>query len=66
MAALHRPALPAPRIFGRPRPVRALLAGALMLVVIALGLGILLRRTRLGLPGGMLAAAMPGLLAGDP
>jgi hypothetical protein len=34
------------------------------LVVIALGLGILLRRTRLGLPGGMLAAAMPGLLFG--
>lgn len=33
-------------------------------VVIALGLGILLRRTRLGLPGGMLAAAMPGLLLG--
>jgi hypothetical protein len=33
-------------------------------VVIALGLGILLRRTRFGLPGGMLAAAMPGLLLG--
>ncbi len=33
-------------------------------VVIALGLGILLRRTRLGLAGGMLAAAMPGLLLG--
>ena len=34
------------------------------LVVIAIGLGIIVRRTRLGLPGGMLAAAMPGLLFG--
>jgi hypothetical protein len=32
--------------------------------VIALGLGLLLRRTRFGLAGGMLAAAMPGLLLG--
>ena len=33
-------------------------------VVIALGVGLLLRRTRFGLAGGMLAAAMPGLLFG--
>jgi hypothetical protein len=33
-------------------------------VVIALGVGLLLRRTRFGLAGGMLAAAMPGLLLG--
>ena len=33
-------------------------------VVIALGIGLLLRRTRFGLAGGMLAAAMPGLLLG--
>jgi len=32
--------------------------------VIALGLGLLLHRTRFGLAGGMLAAAMPGLLLG--
>ena len=32
--------------------------------VIALGIGLLLRRTRFGLAGGMLAAAMPGLLLG--
>ncbi|MFH0750802.1 MAG: hypothetical protein V2B17_03100 [Chloroflexota bacterium] len=32
--------------------------------IIALGIGILLRRTRFGLAGGMLAAAMPGLLLG--
>ncbi len=32
--------------------------------VIALGFGLLLRRTRFGLPAGMLAAAMPGLLLG--
>ena len=42
-------------------------AGAVRLwpvAVIALGLGLLLRRTRFGLAGGMLAAAMPGLLLG--
>jgi len=33
-------------------------------VLIALGIGLLLRRTRFGLAGGMLAAAMPGLLLG--
>jgi hypothetical protein len=33
-------------------------------VVIALGIGLLLRRTRFGLAGGMLAAAMPGFLLG--
>ncbi len=32
--------------------------------IIALGIGLLLRRTRFGLAGGMLAAAMPGLLLG--
>ena len=32
--------------------------------IIALGAGLLLRRTRFGLAGGMLAAAMPGLLLG--
>ena len=46
----------------RETAARAL--GLWPVVVIALGLGILLRRTRLGLPGGMLAAAMPGLLVG--
>jgi hypothetical protein len=42
-------------------------AGALRLwplAVVALGIGLLLRRTRFGLAGGMLAAAMPGLLVG--
>ena len=34
------------------------------LVVIALGVGLLLRRTRLALLGGILAAAVPGLLLG--
>jgi hypothetical protein len=34
------------------------------IAVIAVGVGLLLRRTRLGLPAGMLAAAMPGLLLG--
>ncbi len=33
-------------------------------LVIALGIGLLLRRTRFGLAGGMLAAAVPGLLLG--
>jgi hypothetical protein len=33
-------------------------------LVIALGVGLLLRRTRFSLAGGMLAAAMPGLLLG--
>ena len=33
-------------------------------VVIALGIGVLLRRTRFGLAGGVLAAAMPGFLLG--
>ncbi len=33
-------------------------------VLIALGIGLLLRRTRFGLAGGMVAAAMPGLLFG--
>jgi len=33
-------------------------------LVIALGVGLLLRRTRFGVAGGMLAAAMPGLLLG--
>jgi len=33
-------------------------------LVIALGIGLLLRRTRFNLAGGMLAAAMPGLLLG--
>ena len=32
--------------------------------IIALGVGLLLRRTRFGLAGGLLAAAMPGLLLG--
>ena len=32
--------------------------------VIAIGIALLLRGTRLGLPGGMVAAAMPGLLLG--
>ncbi len=34
------------------------------IVLIALGVGLLLRRTRFGVAGGMLAAAMPGLLLG--
>jgi hypothetical protein len=34
------------------------------LALIALGLGLVLRRTRLALPGGMLAAAVPGLVLG--
>ncbi len=34
------------------------------IAVIAVGVGLLLRRTRLGLPAGMLAAAAPGLLLG--
>ena len=34
------------------------------LAVIAIGLGLILRRTRAGVPGGMIAAAMPGLLFG--
>jgi len=33
-------------------------------LVIALGIGLLLRRTRFGLAGGLLAAAVPGLLLG--
>ncbi|HEU4918700.1 MAG TPA: hypothetical protein VFT20_03125 [Candidatus Limnocylindrales bacterium] len=35
------------------------------LAVVALGVGLVLRRTPLGLPGGMLAAAVPGLLLGS-
>ena len=35
------------------------------LALIALGLGLMLRRTRVSLPGGMLAAAVPGLLLGS-
>ncbi|MDO8486015.1 MAG: hypothetical protein Q7S35_13825 [Candidatus Limnocylindrales bacterium] len=34
------------------------------LAIIAIGLGLALRRTRFSLPGGMLAAAVPGLLLG--
>jgi hypothetical protein len=34
------------------------------LAIVAIGLGIVLRRTRFSLPGGMLAAAVPGLLLG--
>ena len=34
------------------------------LAIVAIGLGIVLRRTRFGLPGGLLAAAVPGLLLG--
>ena len=37
MAALQRPALPAPRILRKPRQVKVLLAGALALLVIAAG-----------------------------
>jgi cell division protein FtsB len=37
MAALHRPAIVAPRVFGRPRPGRLLVAGALGLVAVAAG-----------------------------
>jgi cell division protein FtsL len=37
MAALHRPALPAPRIFRKPRPGRLVVTGALALVVVAAG-----------------------------
>ncbi len=37
MAALHRPALPAPRILGRPRAGKLMLLGAIALVVIAAG-----------------------------
>jgi hypothetical protein len=33
-------------------------------LVIALGVGLLLRRTRFGLAGGMIAAAVPGLVLG--
>jgi hypothetical protein len=46
----------------------AILADALSLwplAVIALGLGLVLRRTRVSLSGGMLAAAVPGLLLGS-
>lgn len=45
----------------------ALLADALRLwplAIIGLGLGLVFRRSQLGLPAGMLAAAMPGLLIG--
>lgn len=34
------------------------------LAVIAIGVGLILRHTRVGLPGGMVAAAMPGLMLG--
>jgi hypothetical protein len=34
------------------------------LAFVAIGVGLVLRRTRFGLPGGMLAAAVPGLLLG--
>ena len=34
------------------------------LAIIAIGIGLILRRTRIGLAGGMVAAAMPGLLFG--
>jgi hypothetical protein len=34
------------------------------LAIVAIGVGLILRRTRLSLPGGMLAAALPGLLLG--
>ena len=34
------------------------------LALVAIGLGLVLRRTRFSLPGGMLAAAAPGLLLG--
>lgn len=34
------------------------------LAIVAIGLGIVLRRTRFSLPGGLLAAAVPGLLLG--
>jgi hypothetical protein len=46
----------------------SILTGALRfwpLAVIALGLGLVLRRTRVSLSGGMLAAAVPGLLLGS-
>ena len=46
----------------------SILADALRLwplAVIAIGLGLVLRRTRVSLPGGMLAAAVPGLLLGS-
>ena len=35
------------------------------LAVIAIGLGLVLRRTQVGLPGGMVAAALPGLVLGS-
>ena len=34
------------------------------LAIVAIGLGLVLRRTCLSVPGGMLAAAVPGLLLG--
>jgi cell division protein FtsL len=37
MAALHRPAIVAPRVFGRPRSGKFLVAGAIALVVVAAG-----------------------------
>jgi cell division protein FtsL len=37
MAALHRPAAVAPRIFGKARPGKLLVAGAIGLVVVAAG-----------------------------
>jgi cell division protein FtsL len=37
MAALHRPAIVAPRVFGKPRPGKLLLVAAIALVVIAAG-----------------------------
>jgi cell division protein FtsL len=37
MAALHRPATVAPRVFGRARPGKLLLVGAIALVVVAAG-----------------------------
>lgn len=40
------------------------LLGFWPLAVIALGLGLVLRRTDLGLPSGLLAAAVPGLVLG--
>ena len=50
----------------RPFSTDALLAAVRLwpLALIAIGLGIALRRTQLGLVGGLIAAAVPGLVLG--
>ncbi len=51
-------------LYGVDAPLVAQLVQLWPLVLIAFGVGIVLRRTRFSLAGGMLAAAMPGLVLG--